>query len=510
MMELKELTQKVLRIFGAVSTVTLPESIMSCIFSGQRNQIYNEYLDICPDLSVDWIQRIYQYYSADLKGKKQDYTPVSISRLVALLTNTQKKTVYDCCSGSGSLVIQKWVENKDTTFFCEELDANVIPLLLFNLSIRNIEATVVNTNILTGEVFCTYNVIKGNKFASIQKTMFSEEREIADVSISNPPFNLPLSQLTREDIKNNLPEKHTCNFAFVENCLLRTKRLAAVILPANSLSSGNEAQCREYYIKKGWLVAAILLRGNMFESTPVATCILVFDKNKTSQDVMLVNASGMCTVEQREQRGEGDTTHYNRIYKKNFNTFSDSQLAAICQLVTVESEEYSMRVSVDRLADNNYSLSLGRYVEPKFEGTTHRDFNEIIRDLNRVTRERNVLNVSVNKTWAKELGLTELIQQCELSKELAKLINKQLHTFKNYEVKEELIEDSYIKETKLKIFCIENKDKEILSSIMPFFMSMWKQHIYYLNNEENRLLAELRDAMLPYLMNGTLELKDIK
>lgn len=41
---------------------------------------------------------------------------------------------------------------------------------------------------------------------------------------------------------------------------------------------------------------------------------------------------------------------------------------------------------------------------------------------------------------------------------------------------------------------------------MYIFIPIYKQHLMYLNNEENRLLAELRDAMLPLLMNGKLEL----
>ena len=35
---------------------------------------------------------------------------------------------------------------------------------------------------------------------------------------------------------------------------------------------------------------------------------------------------------------------------------------------------------------------------------------------------------------------------------------------------------------------------------------MYKQHIYYLNEEENRYLIELRDALLPELMNGNLKI----
>lgn len=32
---------------------------------------------------------------------------------------------------------------------------------------------------------------------------------------------------------------------------------------------------------------------------------------------MVIDAEGMKSVEVREQRGEGDASHYNRIYKKN-------------------------------------------------------------------------------------------------------------------------------------------------------------------------------------------------
>lgn len=48
--------------------------------------------------------------------------------------------------------------------------------------------------------------------------------------------------------------------------------------------------------------------------------------------------------------------------------------------------------------------------------------------------------------------------------------------------------------------------QEEISSIFMMIFNMWKQHIYYLNIEENRYLAELRDALLPDLMTGKIEL----
>ena len=88
----------------------------------------------------------------------------------------------------------------------------------------------------------------------------------------------------------------------------------AFILPMGVLTSKEEKECRKFLIEKGWLQAAISLPEKMFESTSVATCILVLDKRKTSKDVMLINAEEMKSVELREQRGEGDNSNFLNIF----------------------------------------------------------------------------------------------------------------------------------------------------------------------------------------------------
>ena len=52
----------------------------------------------------------------------------------------------------------------------------------------------------------------------------------------------------------------------------------------------------------------------------------------------------------------------------------------------------------------------------------------------------------------------------------------------------------------------ENGSKDSISTILMSIMQMWKQNIMYLNNEESRYLIELRDALLPDLMSGKLEI----
>lgn len=506
-MELKEVAKAVFSLLGVDSSSNFIDALRKKIYSKDFIFFCDKYIELFPDLSIDWMQRIYQFYCSERKEKKQDYTPACLSRLVAALTeNKEEKSVYDCCAGSGSLTIQRWCLNKDLHFVCEELDDNVIPVLLFNLCIRNINATVTQKDILTGEAFKSYQTIRGDKYASIQEMLFPrQENEITDASISNPPFNIK-GEISNA-LKENLPSKYSSNFAFAANCLNRTKRFAALILPLGCLTNDSEKQCRAYFLEKGWLKAAISLPERMFESTPVATCILLFDKQKTSKDVMLIDATKMSSGEIREQRGEGDAAHYNRIYKKEFNTISDVQILAICELVNKEQESISKLINYEEAESKNFNFTIGVYQPIEFEGTTHRDFNAIIKDINRIIRERNIIKVSVNKVWAKELGLDKVIEDCIANNEVVKAMNESFKSFTNYTIEEKIIENKYIRSSNNKVFVIENTDKDILSSIMPFFIQMYKQHIFFLNNEENRLLAELRDSMLPYLLTGKLQME---
>lgn len=152
-MELKEVTQKIRKIFKIDDIKDLPSRILEAILSQDARQYYDAYISACPDLSEDWLQKTYQFYLADREEKKQDYTPRSLALLLSVLTSCGERSVYDACAGSGSLTIRKWCVSPDAEFLCDELDGNVIPLLLFNLALRNISARVRRRDILTGETY---------------------------------------------------------------------------------------------------------------------------------------------------------------------------------------------------------------------------------------------------------------------------------------------------------------------------------------------------------------------
>ena len=71
---------------------------------------------------------------------------------------------------------------------------------------------------------------------------------------------------------------------------------------------------------------------------------------------------------------------------------------------------------------------------------------------------------------------------------------------------EKPINPDYISFTKNKGECtFKANDPEHLSVIFMTALELWKQHIMYLNEQENVILAEYRDAILPELMSGKLE-----
>lgn len=164
-MELKELTDKTLELFEVKSVEQLGQQLLEVSKGTDKLEAFSNLVN--GDLTQDWMQKIYQYYLADRKEKKQDYTPKSVARLMGALIGDTDKLV-DMCAGSGALIIQKWTQNPNIEVTALEIDENVIPFLLFNMALRNINCRVIQGDALTGEdVTNTWQVTKGERFGRI-------------------------------------------------------------------------------------------------------------------------------------------------------------------------------------------------------------------------------------------------------------------------------------------------------------------------------------------------------
>ena len=164
-MELLELKDNVLDLFHT-DIEHLGGALIETVMEN-KTENYDRFCNLVGnDLSIDWMQMLFQYYHADRKEKKQDYTPKSIAELMGLLTG-DSDIVIDMCAGSGALTIQRWIQNPDQKFRLYELDQNVIPFLLFNLAVRNIDSSVCRADVLQDETYEQWRISKGEKYGRV-------------------------------------------------------------------------------------------------------------------------------------------------------------------------------------------------------------------------------------------------------------------------------------------------------------------------------------------------------
>ena len=156
-----------------------------------------------------------------------------------------------------------------------------------------------------------------------------------------------------------------------------------------------------------------------------------------------------------------------------------------------DEESFCRWVLPEELIDCN--LTPRRYFEIKTE-FVHRPFDDIASDYNRVIDQKNAIQIKMNKTVAKRLGYDCMAgDKPDLAESFAVAGQKA--------VKEKNITFSADDGITIRI-----STKDGVHPLILDFLSHWKQMIMYLNNEENRVLAELRDALLHDLMSGKIDI----
>lgn len=170
-MELKELTDKMIDLLGIKNINEMSERLFEVVTQND-NEIYDKFCKLVEnDLTVDWLQMIYQYYQADRKEKKQDYTPKSLAKLMGMLIGEDSEIIIDLCAGSGALTIQRWNMKQDQHFELHEFDERVIPFLLFNMAVRNITCKVYHADVLQNELYHMYSVKKGDRYGNVKEVI---------------------------------------------------------------------------------------------------------------------------------------------------------------------------------------------------------------------------------------------------------------------------------------------------------------------------------------------------
>ena len=337
---------------------------------------------IKPYYSYEALLAEFEEHSADRKNYMQDYTPQCVLDIIGGITTGGD--VRDVCAGIGGLSLAKFKADNTVTLRLEEYSKNAIAFMLLNLLMANIDAEVVEKNVLTNEELAYYRVESAiSGFGRVAKVEMLGSKKYNTV-ISNPPYSQSWAPQMDERFEGyKLAPKSKADFAFILDGIhsLNATGIAAFILPHGVLFRGQaEGDIRRKLIDDNLLDAVIGLPSNLFTNTSIPVCILVFKKNRANTDILFIDAQ------------KDFVKHKN----KNKNVMTAEQVEKVIKAYKerADIERYSSNVSVSTILDNDYNLNIPRYID-SFEPEEIPDAVQLAKDLNEINRESRTLGLEI-------------------------------------------------------------------------------------------------------------------
>ena len=356
------------------NTVKDKNSRLAAVIKGVEGLNFGRFEENHIDLFGDAYEYLISNYAANAgKSGGEFFTPQSVSKLIAkLATHNQTKInkIYDPAAGSGSLLLQAKKQFDEHIiedgFYGQEINHTTYNLARMNMFLHNVN-------------YDKFDIALGNTLLDPQ---FEDEKPF-DAIVSNPPYSINWIGNDDPTLINDerfapagvLAPKSKADFAFVLHALsyLSSRGRAAIVcFPGIFYRSGAEQKIRKYLIDNNFVETVISLAPNLFYGTSIAVNILVLSKSKTDTKTQFIDVSGI------------------EFYKKetNNNILTNDHIEEIIKMFDNKEDidHVSKLVENDKIAEENYNLSVSSYVEAK-------DTREVI--------DINVLNAEIKTTVSK-------------------------------------------------------------------------------------------------------------
>ena len=216
--------------------------------------------------------------------------------------------------------------------------------------------------------------------------------------VSNPPYSIKWEGDDNPILINDerfspagvLAPKSKADLAFIMHSLswLATNGVAAIVcFPGVMYRGGAEKKIRKYLIDNNYVESIIQLPGNLFFGTSIATCIMVLKKSKSENSTLFIDASKECVK----------VTNNNKLTSENIENILAAYEAR------EDKEYYVAVVANDRIAENDYNLSVSSYVEQ--EDTREKiDIKVLNAEIEQIVAREQVLRDEIAKIIAEIEG----------------------------------------------------------------------------------------------------------
>ena len=364
-------------------------------------------------------------------GKKagEFYTPSSVVQMMSqIITNHLKDRdsikIYDCCSGSGGLLLNVGEELEAQTgksnsvrYYAQEYKVNTYNLTRMNLIMRGVLPDHMT-------VRCGDSLDKDWPYFEDNDNGEPKDETYQFLPVDAVSMNPPYSQewepkkLTDPRFKDyGIAPKGKADYAFLLHGLyhLNSTGIMTIVLPHGVLFRGaTEGDIRRQLVEHNNIDAIIGLPSNIFYNTGIPTIVMVLKKQRKRDDILIIDASRGF-----EKKGKNNELRACDI-KKIVDTVVERKVI----------DHYSCIVSRDRVRQNNYNLNIPRYIDsgikdepqdiyanmfggiPNSEIEHLKDFWEEYQDL------RNTIFIPLNDSYSEVQ--VESINDCVLNDEQIK------------------------------------------------------------------------------------------
>ncbi len=311
-------------------------------------------------VEVDLLGQAYEYlikHFADLTNKKagEFYTPRSVVHLLGLILDPHSgETIYDPACGTGGMLLE-------CVNHLREHDEDYRTLKLYGQEKNLTSSSIARMNMFLHGIE-DFQIFRGD---TLRNPAFFEADGLKtfDCVIANPPFSLKdwgAGAWANDPYGRNIagvPPQGNGDMAWVQHMIssMNATGRMAVVLPNGALfRKGAEGRIRQALLEQDLLDAVIGLGPNIFYGTPLAPCVMVFNKSETmgnSKNVLFIDGSDQIRVGRAQNYLEPE--HVQQL----FSWFQDR----------AEVENYVHLADMAEIRENDFNLNIPLYVEKIIE-----------------------------------------------------------------------------------------------------------------------------------------------
>lgn len=300
---------------------------------------------------------------ADESGKKagEFFTPREVvNLLVGILQPEPGESVYDPTCGSGGMLVatinqlrESGKDHRTLRVYGQEINLTTASIARMNLFLHEIE---------------DFDIKRGDTLRAPAFKDTAGAVRTFDAVIANPPFSLANWGADRWSADPRafcgVPPAKNGDFAFVQHMVSSmnpgTGRVGVVMPHGVLFRGGAEAKIRQRLIEKNLLEAVVGLPPNLFYSTSIPACLLIFRDQKPAErkdHVLFIDGSA------RFDKG------------KNQNVMSEDDVNTLIEAYRTgedpddEGGTEVRLVPFEEIESNDFDLNIGRYIKVAAEET---------------------------------------------------------------------------------------------------------------------------------------------